>query len=244
MDRKINVTIFNEFVHEKKHEAVKKVYPDGMHAVIAKGLGDKYNFRYGHVDLPEQGLTEEVVKNTDVMIWWGHMAHDKVDDKVVDRVQKAVLNGMGIIILHSGHFSKIFRRLMGTSCALRWREAAEKERLWVVEPHHPIAKGLPQYFELPHTEMYGERFDVPDPDKVVFISWFEGGNVFRSGITYTRGLGKVFYFRPGHETYPIFYDKNVIKVIDNAIQWAVYGGAKDVMPGCPNEKEPIEKINK
>lgn len=244
MDRKINVTIYNEYVHEKKHEAVKKVYPDGMHAAIAAGLGSKYSFRYGHVDIPEHGLTEEVLKNTDVMIWWGHTAHDKVEDKVVDRVQQAVLNGMGLIVLHSGHHSKIFKKLMGTTCNLRWREAAEKERLWVVEPHHPIAKGLPQYFELPHTEMYGERFDVPDPDKVVFISWFEGGEVFRSGLTYTRGLGKIFYFRPGHETYPIFYDKNVIRVIDNAIQWAVYDGTRDVMEKCPQIKETLEKIGR
>ena len=239
MEKKINVTIFNEFVHEKKHEAVKKVYPDGMHAAIAKGLGDKYNFRYGHVDLPEQGLTEEVVKNTDVMIWWGHMAHDKVDDKVVDRVQKAVLNGMGIIILHSGHFSKIFRRLMGTTCNLKWREAGEKERIWVVEPGSPIAEGLGEYFELEHTEMYGERFDIPQPDDLIFISWFQGGEVFRSGCCYRRGRGKIFYFRPGHETFPIYHNPNVLKVIGNAVKWAAPD--KGPMPQFGNVK-PIEAL--
>jgi len=242
MSRKINVTLWNEFIHEKKMEECKKIYPEGMHRTIAKNLGNKYNYHFASLEMDQHGLTDELLKSTDVMIWWGHKAHDQVDDKIVEKVWNRVMQGMGIIVLHSGHMSKIFRRLTGTQCNLTWREVGEKERLWVVEPYHPIAKGLNPYFELPHTEMYGEPFGIPQPDKVVFISWFEGGEVFRSGVTFTRGSGKIFYFRPGHETFPIFEDKNVIKVIDNAIEWAQFNGNKKAfMPGCPNVKEMIEE---
>lgn len=239
---KIRVTIWNEFIHEQKDEKVKKLYPEGMHRKIASMLGDKYEYRFATQDMPEHGLTQDVLDQTDVLIWWAHVGHAKVEDAIVDRVQARVLEGMGLILLHSAHYAKIFKRMMGTSCSLRWREANEKERLWTVEPHHPIARGLPQYFELPHEEMYGERFDIPDPDKVVFISWFEGGEVFRSGCTWTRGHGKIFYFRPGHETHPTYYDKNVIQVIDNAIAWARYEGSTDLMKAAPNIKVPLETI--
>jgi trehalose utilization protein len=222
MASKIRVTVWNEGVHEKTNERVKKVYPEGMHAVIAKALkaeGDM-EVRVATLDDPEHGLTEKVLDSTDVMTWWGHMAHDKVKDEIVDRVQKRVLEGMGLICLHSAHFSKIFRRMMGTTCSLKWREAGEKERLWNVAPSHPITKGIGDYFELPHVEMYGERFDIPEPDKLIFISWFQGGEVFRSGCCWERGHGRIFYFRPGHETYPIFYDKNIQKILANAVRWA------------------------
>ena len=149
------------------------------------------------------------------------MAHHEVKDEIVDKVQKRVLDGMGLIVLHSGHFSKIFRRLMGTACDLKWREIGEKERLWVMEPGHPIVEGIGEYIELPHEEMYGERFDIPAPDTLVFVSWFAGGEVFRSGCCYHRGNGKIFYFRPGHESYPTFYQPDVQKVIGNAVRWAV-----------------------
>ena len=163
------------------------------------------------LDEPEHGLTDEVLAKTDVMLWWGHMAHGEVSDAVVDKVHQRVLEGMGLIVLHSGHFSKIFKRLMGTTCNLKWREAGEKERLWVVNPAHPIADGLSDYFEIPHTEMYGEPFGIPEPDSLVFVSWFAGGEIFRSGCCYYRGQGKVFYFRPGHETFPIYYQQEVRK---------------------------------
>ena len=222
MSQPVRVTVWNEFRHEKKHEAVQRIYPDGIHAVISQALSQHADITVScaTLDEPEHGLTEEVLSNTDVLIWWGHMAHDEVHDEVVTRVQARVLEGMGLIVLHSGHFSKIFRRMMGTNCSLKWREAAEKERLWVVEPGHPIAEGLGEYFELQHTEMYGERFDIPTPDKLVFISWFAGGEVFRSGCCWERGHGRIFYFRPGHETYPIYYDANVQRVIANAVRWA------------------------
>lgn len=221
----IRVTVWNEFRHEKKKDAVKAIYPQGMHVTIQKALearlGKQVQVRTATLDEPEHGLTDEVLKNTDVMTWWGHGAHKEVSDAIVDKVHQRVLEGMGLIVLHSGHFSKIFKKLMGTGCGLRWREAAEREILWCVTPGHPIADGITdEHFELPHTEMYGEHFDIPTPDELIFISWFEGGEVFRSGATWTRGKGKVFYFRPGHETFPIYHDENVQRVIANAVRWA------------------------
>jgi len=191
---------------------------------------------------PEQGLTEKVLADTDVLTWWGHMAHGQVKDEIVERVHKCVLNGMGLIVMHSGHYSKIFKKLMGTGCGLKWREAAEKERLWCVNPGHPIADGLGEYFELPHTEMYGELFDIPQPDELVFISWFEGGEVFRSGCCWTRGKGKVFYFRPGHETFPIYYDPNIRKVLANGVKYVARRAGSPYSLNAPNIKDPLSPI--
>lgn len=222
----IRVTVWNEFVHEREREDVALIYPDGIHVAIAAGLRslltDRVTVKTATLDEPEHGLDEHTLANTDVLLWWGHLAHDQVADDVVQRVQERVMAGMGLIVLHSGHASRIFQRLMGTGCMLRWREAAEQERIWVVSPDHPIAQGIEgEYFELPQTEMYGEYFDIPQPDELVFLSWFEGGEVFRSGCTFERGSGRIFYFRPGHETYPIYYDENVKRVLANAVQWAV-----------------------
>lgn len=237
----LNVTVWNEFRHEKVHDEVAKVYPDGIHQAIAKFLSEQgFNVKTATLDEPEHGLSEEVLNNTDVLIWWGHMAHHEVQDAIVDRVQQRVLDGMGLIVLHSGHFSKIFRKLMGTTCNLKWREAGEKERLFVIEPGHPIAAGLGEYFEIPHTEMYGERFDIPEPDTLVFISWFEGGNVFRSGCCYDRGAGRVFYFRPGHETFPIYSQPEIQQVLTNAVKWAAPVGGPTITFG--QRKEPFESI--
>lgn len=234
----INVTIWNEFEHEKENPKVIAVYPNGIHEVIADGLrGDAgLKVRTATLQEPEHGLTDDVLNSTEVLIWWGHKAHNKVEDAVVKKVQQRVLAGMGLIVLHSGHYSKIFRTLMGTNCSLLWREDGAKERLWVTSPGHPIARGLGAYFELPNTEMYGEHFDIPTPDDQVFISWFQGGEVFRSGCTWRRGNGKIFYFRPGHETFPIYYDENVRKVISNAVYWANSGGffkGTDKAPNSP-----------
>lgn len=237
----IRVTVWNEFLHEQKNEAVKKIYPKGMHAVISSFLSahSDLKVRTATLEQPEHGLTPEVLDATDVLIWWAHIGHGKVEDAVVDRVQKRVLEGMGLICLHSAHFSKIFKRLMGTNCSLKWREVAERERLWNIEPGHPITEGIGEYFELPNTEMYGERFDIPTPDKLIFISWFEGGEVFRSGCTWERGHGRIFYFRPGHETYPIYYNENVQKVITNAVRWAK--PRVMIKDKCP-KSEPLEKL--
>jgi len=236
----VKVTVWNEFLHEKDSEAVRSVYPDGIHNAIAKGIGtDGFEVRTATMDQPEHGLTEEVLDGTDVLVWWGHRGHDQVDDAIVDRVHARVLGGMGLIVLHSGHFSKIFKKLMGTGCDLKWREADEKERIWVVNPAHPIAAGIPEQFVLDREEMYGEHFDIPAPDELVLVSWFEGGEVFRSGCTFFRGQGKVFYFRPGHETYPTYYNENVLQVIRNGARWAAPSRAAAPIRG--NHK-PLEEI--
>ena len=219
---KIRATIFGENIHERKFAAVRKLYPAGMHAAIARGLKVDGDIAPATVTLQqrEHGLTQAKLASTDVLLWWGHMAHAKVSDKVVERVVKRVWEGMGLIVLHSAHFSKVFKALMGTPCNLSWREAAERERLWVANPRHPIAAGLPPYIELATEEMYGEPFGVPEPLETVFLSWFQGGEVFRSGVTYRRGAGSIFYFRPGHETYPTYHNELVQKVLRNAVRWA------------------------
>lgn len=240
----VRVTVWNEFRHEKTHATVKLIYPDGMHEVIAARLRQEpgMTVRTATLDEPEHGLTEAVLAETDVLTWWGHMAHDEVRDEIVDRVQKRVLEGMGLIVLHSGHYSKIFRRMMGASCLLRWREAHEKERIWVTDPTHPIAAGLEPYFELPNSEMYGEHFDIPMPDEQVFISWYEGGEVFRSGCCFRRGLGRIFYFSPGHEVYPIYYNPTVQAVLVNAVRWATFQGCASVAPFYGAMTPPLEAI--
>ena len=231
MNTRLRVTVWNEFVHERQNAAVAKIYPHGIHQVVADALTEHHGkdvaVNTATLDEPEHGLTEQVLAETDVLTWWGHAAHDRVSDAIVDRVRHRVWNGMGLLVMHSAHNSKIFRRLMGTSCMLRWREAGERERLWNVNPAHPITAGLTEeHFELEHTEMYGELFDIPPPDELIFISWFEGGEVFRSGCTFRRGKGKIFYFRPGHETFPIYYDPNVRRILANGDAWPA--------PPCPN----------
>lgn len=236
----IRVTVWNENRHEQKNLLVRNTYPNGIHGTIAAFLEeDEFTVRTATLDDPEQGLTAGVLADTDVLIWWGHIAHEEVADEIVERIRQRVLEGMGLIVLHSGHFSKIFKGLMGTSCDLKWREADETERLWVIDPSHPITEGIPEMIELEKEEMYGEHFDVPQPDELVFISWFEGGEVFRSGCTYRRGNGKVFYFRPGHETYPTYHNKHIQRVIINAVKWA-----KPVNRQRPSygNTEPLEEI--
>jgi trehalose utilization protein len=237
----INVLIWNEFRHERENPHVLAIYPAGMHMVIGRSLAAHPDIivNTATLDEPEHGLTEQILEQTDVLIWWGHTAHQEVRDDVVLRVQKRVLEGMGLIVLHSGHFSKIFRTLMGTYCSLKWREIGEKERLWNIAPSHPITQGIGEYIELPHSEMYGERFDIPEPEQVIFISWFEGGEVFRSGCTWQRGHGRIFYFSPGHETYPIYHNEQILHVLSNAVRWACQ--RVNIPFACPNV-EPLEKI--
>lgn len=218
----IRALVWGENIHEHVNKIVGDLYPKGMHEQIADLLREDKNISPSTATLqqPEHGLTEAKLKETDVLLWWGHRAHGDVDDAVVERVAKRVWEGMGLIVLHSGHFSKIFKTLMGAPCSLRWREAGEKERVWAVNPSHPIARGIGPCIELPNGEMYGEPFLVPEPLETVFISWFEGGEVFRSGLTYQRGAGRIFYFSPGHETYPIYHDAAIQQVLRNAVRWA------------------------
>lgn len=238
----IRVTVWNEYRHEQNSEEIRAIYPDGIHGQIAKFLGEEEDFqvRTATLDEPECGLTQDVIDNTDVLLWWGHQAHNDVPDEIAKRVQEAVLKGMGMIFLHSAHHSKPFKRLMGTSCNLCWREDGDMERVWVVDPGHPITQGLGKYFEIEHEEMYGEPFGVPEPQKVVLMGWYEGGEVFRSGCCYIRENGKIFYFQPGHESFPVYYNKDVQKVIKNAIRWAVPVNRIDELV-CPHVKKPGEE---
>ena len=238
----IRTIVWGENIHEQTNEIVRSIYPDGMHATIADALNRDSAIEATTATLqePEHGLTEARLAETDVLVWWGHKDHGAVDDAIVEHVARRVQEGMGLIVLHSGHFSKIFKRLMGTPCALKWREAGERERLWVISPRHPIAEGLGESFVLENEEMYGEQFSVPEPLETVFISWFAGGEVFRSGLTWRRGAGNIFYFRPGHETYPTYHDANVQRVILNAVKWAYNPAARITDPSAaPNV--PVEK---
>jgi trehalose utilization protein len=222
---KLRITVWNEHVHERRDPTVAKLYPNGMHGAIVAGLhrelGEAFAVRVATLDEPEHGLSQEVLTNTDVLTWWGHAAHEKVADEVVERVHDRVLDGMGLVMLHSGHYSKIFKRLMGTTCALRWRQdpGGERELIWTVNPGHPIAAGVPHPIVIEHQEMYGEFFDVPQPDELVFVSSFAGGEVFRSGLCYTRGAGRVFYFGPGDQEFPVYHQPEVQRVIANAVRW-------------------------
>ena len=229
----VRVTVWGENVHERRDAHVRAVYPETMHECIASAIREDaaLDARVATLDQREHGLTEAVLAETDVLTWWGHAAHEKVEDAVVERVHRRVLEGMGLIVLHSGHYSKIFKKLLGTSCSLTWREADELERIWICDPGHPIAQGLPRYFEIEKSEMYGEPFRIPQPDEQVFLSWFEGGEVFRSGCTWRRGNGRVFYFSPGHEAYPIFRNPHVRQVLRNAAKWAA--PTTRVKDSCP-----------
>lgn len=238
----IRALVWGENVHEQTNETVAQLYPKGMHEAIADALRADGTIAVSTATLqePEHGLTSRVLEETDVLLWWGHAAHGAVADDIVARVAGRVWQGMGLIALHSAHFSKIFKTLMGTHCALHWREAGERERLWVVNPGHPIAAGLPAHFTLENEEMYGEPFGIPEPMETVFLSWFQGGEVFRSGVTYQRGRGRIFYFRPGHETYPTYYDENVRKVLRNAVRWA-YNPAQTTQDVTAAPNVPVEQ---
>jgi trehalose utilization protein len=221
---RVRVTVWGENVHEERDPQVREIYPDGMHATIASGLsellGAGAEVRTATLQEPEHGLTQEVVDATDVLTWWGHIAHADVDDAVVERVHQAVQGGMGLLVLHSGHYSKIFKRLLGTSCDLQWRNEGERELVWTVAPGHPIARGVPHPIVIEAQEMYGEQFEIPAPDELVFISSFAGGEVFRGGCCFARGRGRIFYFSPGDQEYPVYHHPDIRRVLANAVQWA------------------------
>lgn len=220
----VRVTVWNEGVHEQIDAPIAERYPSGIHGAIADGLRDLLpadaELRTATLDDDEHGLTQEVLDATDVLLWWGHIAHDRVADEIVERVRRRVLGGMGLLVLHSGHFSKIFIALMGTTCSLSWRNEGERELVWTIKPSHPIAAGVSHPIVIDHQEMYGEQFDIPEPDDLVFVSSFSGGEVFRSGVTFTRGAGRIFYFSPGDQEYPVYYHPQIRRVLANAVEWA------------------------
>ena len=219
----LKVTIWNEYLHELEHDSVAALYPDGIHGALRAAVLERHPdavVRTATLRQPDHGLSDALLADTDVLFWWGHKAHAEVADAWAAKVHQAVLGGMGLVVLHSGHFSKPFQRVLGSNASLLWREADEKERLWNLQPSHPILEGVPAYFELEQEEMYGERFDVPTPDELLMISWFQGGEVFRSLCTWRRGHGQVVYFRPGHETYPTYHHPLVRRIVANAAAWA------------------------
>ena len=241
MTEKTRILVWGEYRHEKKNPKVAAIYPDGMHEAIAAPLrrDPLLEVSTAWLDQPSHGLSKEILDATDVLVWWGHIAHSEVSDEIVNEAKRRVLEGMGLIVLHSGHYSKLFKALMGTTCSLNWRESTDKERVWTVAPGHPVAAGLPPHFEIPMEEMYGEPFGIPEPDELVFISWFTGGEVFRSGAAWKRGNGRVFYFRPGHETYPTYHQPEVQRVISNAVHWA--RPTERIPDTCPN-MPPLEPL--
>lgn len=217
----IRVTVWNEFFHEQEYEGIRQIYPKGIHGCIKDFLetNDDIVVQTVTLAMPNQGITDELLQNTDVLIWWSHAKQDEINTQTVALVQKHVLSGMGLIALHSAHFSKIMQRLLGTTMTLQWRND-DQENLWCINPTHPIAKNIPQKISLPIEEMYGEPFDIPKPDEIIFLGWFSGGEVFRSGVTFSRGYGKIFYFQPGHESYPTYHIKEIQQIITNAVRWA------------------------
>ncbi len=240
----IRVTVWNEYYHEREDSRVAEIYPKGIHGCIADFLGreEDITVRTAVLDDPDNGLPASVLAETDVLIWWGHMHHNDVSDETVDRVVSRVLDGMGLIVLHSGHASKVFSRLIGTrTWDLKWRESNDRCILWVTKPGHPILKGIEDRIELRAEETYGEPFTVAEPDETLFISWFEGGEVFRSGLTYTRGNGRIFYFQPGHETYPAYYNPQIQRVIVNAVRWAAEANCVPLRQGHIKVR-PIEDM--
>ena|SRR5699024_7186604 len=238
----MKITVWNENRHEKSNPKVAGVYPEGIHGTLAKFLREAgHDVGTATLDEPEHGLTDDVLAETDVLLWWGHQAHDEVRDDIAEKVKERVLEGMGLVVLHSAHFSKVFKKLMGTTCDLKWREADEKERLWVVDPTHPITEGVGEYIELEKEEMYGEHFDIPTPDELIFISWFAGGEVLRSGATFKRGRGKIFYFRPGHETYPTYHHKDIQQIIKNGVKWVANTSTPKPVRG---NTKPLEDLSK
>ena len=234
------ITVWNEYRHEHANPAVAEIYPRGIHEAIAAPLrAVGLEVTTATLDEPSHGLTSARLARTDVLLWWGHKAHDEVADEVVSAVKERVLAGMGLVALHSAHFSKIFKSLMGTGCDLKWREAGERERLWVVDPTHPIVAGLPEQIVIEHEEMYGEHFDIPPPDELFLMSWFQGGEVFRSGCTWRRGQGRIAYLRPGHETYPTYHNAQIQMLILNAIRWAAPIDAATPSRGNHSPLEPL-----
>ena len=241
----IQVTIWNEYIHELEDLTIHKIYPEGIHGCIASFLKEEpdIQIKIATLTMEDHGLTQEVLANTDVLIWWGHMKHDQVSDHVVAWVKTRVLQGMGLIALHSAHHSKVLKELLGTTCNLRWRHG-DRERIWCINPAHPISRCLPTYFELEQEEMYGEQFDIPTPDDVIFLGWFAGGEVMRSGCTFTRGRGKIFYFQPGHEEYPIYYQPEIQQIIKNAVHFCTPVNASLEPLDCihmPSKPEDLRK---
>ena len=242
-DNPVRVLVWDE----APHHAPKEMYPKSLNGAIADGLNEMGQGRIvaktANLDDPNQGITDEALAGTDVLLWWGHARHGEVTDETAARVIQAVHHGMGFIPLHSAHYSKTFRGVLNCTGHLKggWRESnpPDTEEITVCAPRHPIAQGV-EDFVLPQEEMYGNPFDVPPPLAVVFQSYFPQGGEYFPSFTATvgegidldftsgpgggkgqgEGKGRVFYFRPGHEAFPTYFDPNVRRILHNAVLWA------------------------
>ncbi len=231
---------------ENPSHAPRDIYPRSIRGAVADGLcefgRDEVVVRTAHQDEPEQGLSAAALAQTDVLVWWGHMRHSELNDAVIGRVAERVLHrGMGFVALHSAHYSKPFRTILDCTGHLKggWSEADQPEEVRVCAPQHPIAHGVHD-FTLASEEMYGGPFDVPPPAVVVLQSYFPATNrFFPSGIAWSvgagidpnfesgpgrgigqgEGVGRVFYFRPGHESVPTYFHTDVRRVLLNAVRW-------------------------
>lgn len=207
--------------------APKDVYPNDINGAIAEGLADMPGWEVitASIKDPDQGISDDLLKRTDVLIWWGHKKHGLVKNALVAKIENRVKNeGMGFISLHSSHFAKPNKALMGTECSWGAYEGDSSNlRVTVADPVHPIAKGVADFTTV-HEERYSEPYAVPEPEAVVFTGVHEikkgGEDPSRIGLCWHVGKGKFFYFQAGHETNPIFYDKNVRTIMRNAVEWA------------------------
>ena len=236
----IRVTIWNEYRHEVQKPEVEELYPAGIHGIVKEILGDEeFEITTATLDSPEYGLPDDVLASTDVLVWWGHTAHNEVPDELVEKIRQRVYAGMGFVALHSAHHSKPFKAIVGTTGNLTWGDN-QRGIVWNLCPTHPIAAGIPSHFEI-FEELYGEPFFIPKPDDLIFATWFEQGNVFRGGATFTRGMGKVFYFHPGHETCKSFYNPYVRTIIKNGVRWCAPVKLEEgfKLDGCIRQREPV-----
>lgn len=206
-----------------EHTAPKAVFPDDINNAVAGALCEDPQLTVTTAELvdPGDGVPEEVLASTDVLVWWGHLLHGRVTDAAVARIAAQVRDGgMGFVALHSAHMSKPFTTLIGDDGRLGGVALdGGKETITVRTPDHPVAQGVSD-FVIGKEESYDEEFGCGHPDTVVFHSAFENGQQFRSGLAYRIGAGRVFYFRPGHEEYPTLFLPEVKQIIRNAVRWA------------------------
>ena len=270
-------------VWDEQQEKQKRAYPNYLGNHIASHLQKNESLDVLSVNLndPGQGLSDEVLENCEVMVWWGHVRHTEISletsKKLIRRVKEGKLN---LIFLHSAHWANPFIEAMNEvvrhrvenkyaalgnkveieyayipdsnrftvpplgsivkpsiyerkfphgnvkvrvdmpSCVFPfYRPDGKPSTLITLKPKHPIAQGIPSSFTIPETEMYDEPFHIPEPDEVIFEERWDAGEWFRSGALWQIGEGKVFYFRPGHELYKVFYEPLPLKIVENAVLW-------------------------
>lgn len=211
--------------------APKEIYPNDINGAIAEGLKASplmkdWDVVIAGIDDPDQRISDELLKKTDVLIWWGHKKHGDVKDALVDKIEKRVKEeGMGFIALHSAHFAKPNKRIMGTPCTFAAYVCDNKENVVsVAMPNHPICKGVAKTFTVANDERYSDPYAVPTPDAVPLtaIQVRNDGTKeeAKMGFCWTVGKARMFYLQMGHETNPIYFDPEIRKVMANAVLWA------------------------